>query len=110
LKIEQGKDEYQLILSNIYPSEPRANNKDKMILSKDGASLNKKDVRSKTVLEDGSIEVITQYSGKDGNDGKKAMIRKIFLIKEHQFTIRKEVQFEGRSEWILRNEYKYARK
>ncbi|RZV57201.1 MAG: hypothetical protein EX254_10430 [Flavobacteriaceae bacterium] len=108
LIVEKGKSENQLILSNIYPNEPKANGKSKISISKDGMKLNKKDLKSKQVLPDGQIKIITEYSGKDNR--KNALIRNIYILGEKEFIIRKEVQFEDSTEWLKRNEYSYTRR
>ena len=107
LNVKQGKNENQLLLFNIYPNEPKANSKDKLILSKDGLALNKKNVRSKERLTNGSLQITTEYMGNDNK--KKALIRNIYLLGENQFIMRKEVQFINTSEWLKRNEFNYKR-
>ena len=44
IKIEKGKNDRELLLFNEYPNEPKANNKGKMTLSKDGTKLNGKTI------------------------------------------------------------------
>lgn len=107
LIVKKGKNEYQLLLRNIYPNEPKANSTDKISVSKNGKQLNKKDLSSKQRLSNGQIQIITEYAGKDNK--KKALIRNIYILGEEQFIMRKEVQFENTSEWIKRNEFSYNR-
>ena len=107
LIVSQGKNDYQLILNINYPKEPNANIKDKIKISKDGTQLNKLVIKSKVVLTNGLIQITTQYSGKD--NGKKALIKNIYIIGTSDFIIRKEVKFENSEDWFLRNEYKYSR-
>ena len=107
LIVKKGKNENQLLLFNIYPNEPKANNTDKIIVSKNGRQLNKKDLSSKQRLLNGQTQIITEYIGKDNK--KKASIRNIYILGEKQFIIRKEVQFENTNEWIKRNEFSYKR-
>lgn len=107
LTVEKGKNEYELVLFNNYPNEPKANDKDKLVLSKDGKQLNKKDVKSKEDLADGRVQITIEYRGKDNK--KKALIRSVYVLGESQFSIRKEVQFENSKLWKKRNEFKYKR-
>lgn len=107
LRVEQGKKPNQWLLYNEYPNEPKANNKDKLILSRDGLKLNKRAVFSKKNLPDGGLEVSTQHKGKDNN--KKALIRHVFVLSNKRFIMRKEVQLEGSIAWVKRNEYSYSR-
>ena len=107
LIVKKGKNENQLLLFNIYPNEPKANGNDKIIISKNGRQLNKKELRSKQRLSNGQIQIITEYVGKDNK--KKALIRNVYIFGEKQFIIRKEVQFDNTGEWIKRNEFSYKR-
>ncbi len=107
LSIKQGKNKNHLILFNIYPNEPKANNKDKIKVSKNGELLNNHKVKSKQKLSNGQIQITTEYSGKDNN--KKALIRNLYILGENQFIIRKEVKYENSDEWLKRNEFSYIR-
>jgi hypothetical protein len=57
----------------------------------------------------GVIEIITERTGQDGNENKKALIRHVYSIRKKLIRNRKEVKFEGEEQWILRNEYKMNR-
>ena len=108
LRVEKGKNENQLVLFTTYPDEAGANSKGKIGISKNGSRLNKKDIQSKKRLESGQIQITTVYSGKDNR--KKAMIRNIYILGTNEFIIRKDVQFENSTEWMIRNEYSYLKK
>ena len=107
LIVSQGKNNYLLILNINYPKEPNAKSRDKIKISKDGTQLNKIDIKSKEVLPNGQIQITTQYSGKD--NGKKALIKNIYIIGTSDFIIRKKVKFENSEDWFIRNEYTYSR-
>ena len=107
LNVKQGVNKHQLILKINYPKEPNANSTDKIKISKDGTQLNKVDIKSKRSLPNGHIRITTQHSGKD--NGKKAMIKNIYVIGIADFIMRKEVKFENSEDWLMRNEYKYSR-
>ena len=107
LMVSQGKNNKQLILNIKYPKEPNANSKDKIRIAKDGTQLNKVDIKSKEVLPNGQVKIITQYSGKD--NGKHALIKNIYTLGTAVFIIRKEVKFENSNDWFMRNEYNYQR-
>ena len=100
----------KFIFSNIYPKEPNANSVDTFIISKDGTAVNDERVKSKRKLDDDNLEIITEISGKDGNDNKPALIRHTYIFGKVFFSVRKEVQFEGQSEWVKRHEYSYTKK
>ena len=107
LTVEQGENENQFLLNNIYPKEPKANSQDVIMLSKSGKALNGKDIKTKQILSTGQVQITVEYKGKDNN--KKALIRSIYLLSKNQFVIRKEVQFEDSDLWVKRNEYNYIR-
>ena len=110
LKIEQGKNKYQLKLYNIYANEPKANNTSKFVISKDGKKIDGKPIFSRKTNQNNELEFIVEYPGKDGNDKKKATIRQIYVLGNSSFVIRKEVKFQDQNEWIKRNEFNYRKK
>ena len=107
LNVKQGKNKNQLVLFFIYPNEPKANNKDKIMVSKNGEKLNEKVVKSKQVLSNGQVQITTEYNGKDNN--RKALIRNLYVLGSKQFVIRKEIKFEDSNVWLKRNEYYFER-
>lgn len=107
LDIKQIRNTNQFLLSNIYPNEKSANSIDTLKISSDGKFIGKELVTSKKRLKDGSIEIITEREGTDGNDNKPAIIRYTYTISNSLFTKRKDVQFQGEIAWIKRHEYTY---
>ena len=107
LIVEKGRNENILVLNNIYPNEPKANNSEKIKVSKNGTMLNKHIVTQREELENGHIQIQTDYRGKD--DNKKAQIRYTYIISKKTFLIRKEVQFSQGAKWIKRSEFSYNR-
>lgn len=110
LEIKTKKKHQKLLLYYTYPNEPKANSKSKIRISKDRSKINNKSIISRTKLLDGTTQIITEFSGKDGNDHKSATIRNIYIIGDETFIVRKEVQFDGTTEWLKRNEYNFNRK
>jgi len=108
LVVKQGKNENSLILNNIYPNEPKANTSDKIKITKNGVLLNKKMVISREELENGQLQIQTEYKAKDA--GRNAVIRNTYSMGSVIFIITKEVKFEKTADWIKRSEFKYARK
>jgi hypothetical protein len=98
-----------IILALDYPKEPQANGNDTLVISKEGVLLNGGKIVSKKQLADGSLEIIADKEGRDGNDNKKALLRHIYNISKTKFSNRKEVKFKGTDAWILRNEYTFSR-
>ena len=99
----------QFSFSNIYPKETSANSVDTITISKDGKYIDKELVNSRKNLPDGDIEIITEESGKDGNDHKPATIRHTYTFGKTSYKNKKDVQFPGGTEWINRHEYSYKR-
>ena len=107
LIVEKGRNENTLVLNNLYPNEPKANNSEKIKVSNNGTMLNKHVVTQREELENGHIQIQTEHNGKD--DNKKAQIRYTYIIGKKIFLIRKEVQFSQGEEWIKRSEFSYNR-
>ncbi|NNM15901.1 MAG: hypothetical protein HKO56_04510 [Bacteroidia bacterium] len=108
LVVKQGNNENQLSLHNSYPNEPKANNKEKIKISKEGDYLNKKPIKSIDRSTEGQIQITTEYTGKDNN--QEALIRNVYILGENQFIIKKEVKFDNSDKWLKRNEFNYKRK
>ncbi len=108
LIIKEGKSKYQLVLKNIYPNEPSANNSDKILMTEDGRFFNKQKIISRDILDSGVIQIKTEFESKDDNN--KALIRYTYLLGKESFSNKKEVQFPESKEWILRSEFSYLRK
>ncbi len=109
LVIKTKKENRKLNLYYTYPNEPKANSKGKLKISKDKFRLNGKTIISRSTLSDETTQIVTRYSNKDGNDRKKALIRNSYIIGIDKLIIRKEVQFEGTTEWLKRNEFNFNR-
>ena len=107
LIVEQGRNKNTLVLKNLYPNEPKANNSEKIKVSNNGTMLNKHIVTQREKLENGHIQIQTEHNGKD--DNKRAQIRYTYIIGKKIFLIRKEVQFSQGEEWIKRSEFSYNR-
>ncbi|MFK7813765.1 MAG: hypothetical protein AB8B59_14820 [Maribacter sp.] len=107
LEVTKGKNQYQLELFTSYPKEPNANSKGMIKISKDGTKVNKEPITSIEQLPNERVQIITEYQGKD--DGKKALIKNVYIIGKTNLIIRKEVKFDSSDTWLIRNEYSYSR-
>jgi hypothetical protein len=103
------ENKQQLILAFEYPNEPKANGNDTLVISDDGLQIDGAVIVSKIKNSDGSIVIITDKEGVDGNDNRSATLRHIYTISKKVFSNRKEVRFKGEEKFILRNEYKMSR-
>ncbi|MCB0705873.1 MAG: hypothetical protein KDC34_11210 [Saprospiraceae bacterium] len=110
LDVAPGRNDYQINASHIFPGEPKANSDFKLNISRSGNKLNKRKVISRTVLPDGKIQIITEYSYKDGDEKKMATNRVTYTIGKDTYSVRKDVQFEGTNDWTMLNNYTYQKK
>jgi hypothetical protein len=92
-----------------YSTEPHANEKDSMIISKDGTMLDEFKIISNKKLKDGSTEIIGEKIGADGNDNMPAIIKRTFTINSTSFVNKKEVKFNGTNTWVLRHTYSFKK-
>ncbi len=92
-----------------YPNEPGANSIDTVVLTPDGKYIDRARIRTRRVLPNGDVEVITEETGTDGNDNRPATFRHTYVLGKDLFTKRKDVRFAGESKWINRHEYRYTR-
>lgn len=110
IEISRVNQTNKFIFSKIYPNELSANSVDTIIISADGKYIDKELLKSRQKLPNGSIEIITEELGKDGNDDKPAIFRHTYTLGKAAFKIRKDVQFVGQTQWINRHEYTYTKK
>lgn len=109
ISVSEKKKNRKLIMQFEFPNEPKANNKEKFKISKSGDSINGNKIVSRKILQDNKVELITEYSGNDGNEGKAAIIRNIYNVSDKTLSFRKEVKFVGTEKWILRNEFNFKK-
>ena len=109
INVKDFKKTNLIVCSLIYPKEPSANALDTIFISKDGRRLNNEPLKNKRKLDKDNLEIVTEINGIDGNDNKAAVIRHTYILGSSIYSIKKEVQFVGQTQWILRNEYKFIR-
>jgi hypothetical protein len=108
--LRQSNDNPNIYLRSIgYSTEPHANQKDSLIISKDGSMIDDFKVVSNKKLKNGTVEIITEKKDVDGNDNKPALIRHYLTITANTYTNRKDVQFEGTTKWIVRHTYSFKK-
>lgn len=98
-----------VIFMMTYPKEPKANGNDTLLITANGSSFDDAPVVSKKTLADGTLEIVTEKNGTDGNDQRRALLRHTYLFGKTQLSNRKEVRFDGEDKWMLRNEYLFTR-
>jgi hypothetical protein len=106
LTVTEGKKKgYQLAFS--YPEEPHANSTETLSIRDDGRKINNRRVLSKDTTKGGSTVIVCTTRGRDNNE--KATLRFTYSFSNKQFSIRKEVQYEGKTDWFLRNIFVFER-
>ena len=95
--------------ANRYPNEPKANNVDTLEITEGGRMINSKKLVSRDRQPDGTLKLITETAGLDGNENKPALIRHTYIISPGIFISRKDVLFSGDTSWIMRHKYSYRK-
>lgn len=90
----------------IYPDEPKANGNDTVMIEQNGSFFDGAKVISKRTTDNGLV-IVTEQNGTDGNEHKKAVIKKTYTVDKTSFSITKEILFEGEQKWILRHTYTF---
>lgn len=107
IKISLTADNKGYIMSYEYPKEPQANVNDTTYV-KDKIFGKDKVVEFKKSA-DGSFTLVTEIAGEDGNDNKKAILRHTYILKSNNYSVVKDVKFDGTDVWIKRNEYQLVK-
>ena len=97
------------ILAISYPKEPHANAVDTLRISKDKKSINSDAIKSRRVLGNGVVEIVTEAPGRDGNDNAEALIRHRYIFGSSILKLIKEVRFVNDTTWIRRNAYTFSK-
>ena len=92
-----------------FADEPNKSGKDKYRIRKSGTMINKRKLIERTVLPDGSLKIVLEEMGKDGNDSKTATFHHVLLIANKEFTMTKLVKFDGETTFFQRNQYSFSR-
>jgi hypothetical protein len=107
LRIVQIEEKNKFTFYFSFPDEPHANSEETFSISDGGTMLNREPVLSKSLLEDGNLEIITESKGTD--DELPATIRQTYIIGADVFVTRKDVRFVGQGEWLNRNEFNFEK-
>ena len=99
------KDERKWTLRFNYSQEPNAGSTEHYKLSNDGRRINKRKVIEKTILSDGTLKVVLEEKGKDGNEQKSATFQHVILLNQSNLRITKLVKFDDKNDFFQRNEF-----
>lgn len=108
LKAEMKK-ENSIRLHFDYPAEPGYGSKEQYTISDNGKMVNDMKVIERTTLSDGSLKIVLENRGKDGNDQKLAVFHHVFELGKNSFMLSKLVKFEGQEKFFQRNQYSFQR-
>lgn len=104
-----AKENNAWVLRFSYPQESGHDHDDEYVIGKEGKTINGLVLLEKTILPNGSLKIVLEEKGEDGNDHKPATFHRILLISTQKFSISKMVRFDGESEFIKRHEYNFSR-
>jgi hypothetical protein len=107
IQISLTADNKGYIMSYEYPKEPQANAKDTTYITKDLFGTDK--IVEFTKDTSSGFKMVTEKEGVDGNDNKKAILRHTYTLKSNNYSIIKDVKFDGTDVWIKRNEYQFVK-
>jgi hypothetical protein len=95
---------------HVYTKDPRENVIDTIIISKDCRKLNNASIKTKRTTRQGSTEIITTVSELDHDNNKPATVKRTYTLGKNLYTYKKQVQLQGQSAWLDREEFTYTRK
>lgn len=96
-------------LSLYYTDEPDHNNAEVYSIKENGTMLNNMKVIERIRQTDGSLKIIFENKGTDGNDYKAAIFNHVYIISKNSFIITKLVKFDGQTKFFQRNQYAFSR-
>ena len=92
-----------------YADEPSQNGKEIYRIKENGTMLNNRKVIERTVQADGTLKIVLEDKGRDGNDKKPATFHHELFISKNMFIITKMVKFDGEENFFQRNRYSFSR-
>ena len=95
---------------HIYTKDPHDNVHDTITISNDGKKVRKEAIKSKRYNKKGNLEIITEDLGFDHDNNKPSLIRQVYTFGKGYYMYKKQVQLEGQTEWLDRQEFNYVRK
>jgi len=103
------KGENLLKLAIYYTIEPSRNGKDVYRIKENGTMINDQRVIERTLQADGTVKIVLESNGPDGNDHKPATFHHELVIGNTVFTMTKRVRFDGEDQFFQRNQYTFSR-
>lgn len=100
-------DKTSWVFEYVYPDEPKANSKATVTITNDGKTVDGATVVERKRLGGNTTRIVAERSGSD-ND-KSAVFRFTYLFSARSFSIKKEVRYEGSTQFFERNQYSWQR-
>ncbi len=110
LIVKQIGTSNQFVFLHIYAKDSNQKVADTLIISNDGKKINNATITSKQCTPEGNVEIITEFSGFDHDNNKAAVIKQTYTIGKQLYIYKKEVQLEGQTDWLDRQDFEYKRK
>ncbi|MBL7738865.1 MAG: hypothetical protein JNK14_06565 [Chitinophagaceae bacterium] len=104
---KKSEDHFEMDFS--YPGESGHGGKDHYRIKANGTMINDMKVIERSVQPDGSVKVVLEEKGKDGNDSRSATFHHLLVLGKNQFTITKLVKFDGEGDFFQRNQFVFNR-
>ncbi|MDZ4796233.1 MAG: DoxX family protein [Bacteroidota bacterium] len=103
------KNEKVFELGILYSDEPSHNGKEEYRINEDGTRINNRTVIERAVQPDGSLKIVLEEKGTDGNETRPATFHHELMIGYNKFTLTKLVKFDGEANFLQRNQYLLSR-
>lgn len=103
IKIDITADNVGYLMGFEYPKEPQANSMDTIRIH--GNYFGRDKIIEFKKYKNSGFKLVTELEGVDGNEHKNAILRHTYLVRSNNYSIIKDVKFEGTDKWIKRNEY-----
>ena len=97
------------VLKFSFSKEPDVHYNIEYKINKTGTKISKATLAEKKISADGTLYLVTEERGKDGNDNKPCIIRHIIQLNDQSLIITKMVKFDNEAEYFQRNEYKVSK-
>ncbi len=92
-----------------YPGESGKGGADVYKISEDGSLVNNMKVLERTEQQDGTLKIVLEQKGPDGNDHRPATFHHILEIGKDKFVMTKMVKFDNEKNFFRRNQYEFSR-
>jgi len=92
-----------------YSGEPDKNGMTRYGIKENGTMLNDRKLIERTKQPDGSLKLVFESKGPDGNDNKPATFNHILFISSAIFTVTKMVKFDDGKDFFRRHIYAFSR-